>query len=325
MTFITADRGEVDVNIRHYQPGDEAAQVAIFNVAAAGLPKFKPATLVEVQRRVRARDFDPSSRLYVEVGGEVVGYGTINKNGRVSYPWCLPGHESHREPLFEAMLAAMRARQAKAAFAAYRKDWVPVGEFFSRRGFVLTREMVNFFINFFDMPTPSAVLTAAITPLEPSEVPAAFALAPEAVRTKTPAELEQHLLRNPYFPPESVFALRSKIDRRILAVGIFIRNNAYADPEVIDPLAPCFRLGAFGAEGMDTKRVNGLFSFIAKDDRSLSGYGLELMGEAAGRVVDGDTCNGLAAQASSDAPALLGFYQRFFRRQGSFPIYERAL
>ena len=75
-------------------------------------------------------------------------------------------------------------------------------------------------------------------------------------------------------------------------------------------------------EGMDTKRVNGLFSMIAKPDRSLSSYGLELMGEAVNRVTDGDTINGLAAQVASDSPARLSFYQRFFRRQGSFPIYE---
>jgi hypothetical protein len=42
-------------------------------------------------------------------------------------------------------------------------------------------------------------------------------------------------------------------------------------------------------------------------------------------VADGDTFNGLAAQISSSSPALLGFYKRFFRRQGSFPIYERTL
>ena len=33
----------------------------------------------------------------------------------------------------------------------------------------------------------------------------------------------------------------------------------------------------------------------------------------------------LAAQVPSDAPHLLRFYQRLFRRQGSFPILERTL
>ena len=313
------------MSIRQFQPGDEAAQVGIFNVAAAGLPKFKPATIVEIQRRVRARDFDPGLRLYAEEGNQIVGYGAAHQNGRVSYPWCLPGYERHREPLFEALLGELRTRRVSKAFAAYRHDWNNVGEFFSRQGFSLTREIVNFFINFFDMPTPSNVLTSAISALAPSEVPEAFALAPEALRAKTLEEFEQHLFKNPYFPPEAVFALHSKIDRHVLAVGVFVRENSYADAEAIDPLAPCFRLGAFGTEGMNTKRVNGLFSFLARPDRSLSGHGLELMGEAVGRVADSDTLSGLAAQVPSDAQALLGFYQKFFRRQGSFPIYERAL
>jgi hypothetical protein len=313
------------VSIRHYQPGDEAAQVAIFNAAAAGFPKFKPATLVEVQRRVRARDFDPGLRLYALEGDRIVAYGSALPNGRISYPWCLPGHEGQREPLYDALVAELKSRGVGAAFAAYRRDWGPVCEFFSQHDFALTREMINYFINFFDMPTPANALASAVSPLETSEVADALALCPELLRSKTPQELEKHLFKNPYFPRESVFALRSKIDRRVLAVGVFVHEIAYADPTAIDAFAPCFRLGAFGAEGMTAKRVNGLFSFIAKPDRSLNGFGLELMGEAVNRVTQSTTLNGLAAQVASDAPALLGFYERYFRRQGSFPIYERAL
>jgi hypothetical protein len=33
----------------------------------------------------------------------------------------------------------------------------------------------------------------------------------------------------------------------------------------------------------------------------------------------------MAAQVPSDASHLLRFYQRYFRRQGSFPVYERKL
>jgi hypothetical protein len=32
-----------------------------------------------------------------------------------------------------------------------------------------------------------------------------------------------------------------------------------------------------------------------------------------------------AAQVASNVPHLLRFYQNYFRRQGSFPVYERAL
>jgi hypothetical protein len=229
------------VIIRHYRPGDEAAQVAIFNVAAAALPKFKPATLVEVQRRVRARDFDPGLRLYAEVGDQIVGYGVASKNGRVSYPWCLPGYEHAREPLFEAMLTALRSRQVSKAFAAYRQDWSPIGDYFIRQGFPIAREIVNFFIHFYDMPTPSGALTAAIAPLQTDEIADAFALAPDGLQARTPEEFGRHLLKNPYFTPDCVFALHSKVDRKILAVGILVRENAYANAEVIDPLAPCFR------------------------------------------------------------------------------------
>lgn len=313
------------MSVRHYRPGDESAQVGIFNAAAAALPKFKPATVIEVQRRIRTREFDPRSRWYADVAGQIVGYGVIHGNGRISFPWCLPGHESQQEPLFEAMILELQSRQVARAFAAYRADWTPIVDFFAGHGFAPVREMVNYFVNFNDMPTPSNVLSSAVTPLTPADMSEMHALAPDTLRVHSAAELERWLFKNPYFPPESLFALRSKLDRRVLAVGNFVREPTYADPEAIDPLAPCFRLGAFGAEGMQTKRVNGLFSFIARADRSLSGFGLELMGEAAGRVDDHDALNGLAAQVPSDSPALLEFYHKYFRRQGSFPIYERTL
>src|SRR5207253_3076255 len=149
-------------------------------------------------------------------------------------------------------------------------------------------------------------------PLEPTETAQVLALAPGVIRTKSAEEFERHLFKNPYFSPDALFALRSRHDRRVLAAGIFVNNAAYADPNVIDPQMPCFRLGAFGNEGMDAKRVYGLFSFLAADDRSLSAHGVELMGEAAMRVSNGDAIIGLAAQVASDTGGLFGFYQRFF-------------
>src|SRR5262245_36643728 len=107
------------MRIRQFQPGDEAQQVAIYNAAAADLPKLKPATVVEVQRRTRARDFDPGMRFFGEEDGQVVGYATFNANGRVSHPWCLKGFEHLAEPLFQQLLGAMRQRGMKHAFAAY--------------------------------------------------------------------------------------------------------------------------------------------------------------------------------------------------------------
>lgn len=313
------------MSIRRYQPGDEAAQAAIFNSAAAALPKFKPATLIEIQRRIRVRDFDPALRFYAEDAGQVVGYAVANPNGRISYPWCLDGHDRWREPLLEAMLAELKSRGLSRVFAAYRADWAPVADFFVVHGFKVAREMINYYIDFQDMPTPSLVQSAAITPIEPGDLQTVLELGAGVLQAKTVAELHQVLLKNPYFPPEATRVLRSRVDRRVLAAATLVGDPTYADPRVIDPMAPCFRLGAFGTEGMTHKRVNGVFSLLAKPDRSLSGFGLELLGDAAGRVHEGDGLEGFAAQVPSDAPELALFYHRVFRKQGSFPIHERAL
>jgi hypothetical protein len=118
--------------------------------------------------------------------------------------------------------------------------------------------------------------------------------------------------------------LRNRADEAPLAVGILIANLAYADPTQVDSMMPCFRLGAFGTEGMNTKRINGLFSFLARDQRQVNALGLDLLGHASFEFEDAGGGN-LAAQVPSDAPQLLRFYQSYFRRQGSFPIFERAL
>jgi hypothetical protein len=313
------------VAIRHYQRGDEHAQVTIYNTAAAALPKFKPATLHEVQRRIRARDFDPATRFYAEEAGQVVGYCTIQTNGRVSYPWCLPGHEQHAEPLLSGALDALRLRSVQRAHTAYRSDWPAINRFFLDRGFPAAREMVNFVLNFLDMPTPSARPSAAITALHPGDVPEVLALGAGVLRITNADALTQHLFANPYFPPESLYALRARPDAPLLAVGIAIIDRGYADPHKLDADMPCFRLGAFGTEGMSTKRVNGLFSFLARPERSLPGFGMDLLGYAAQRISMSEDLQSFAAQAPSDAPGLLRFYQQHFQRQGSFPVLERAL
>src|SRR5438105_2386744 len=87
-------RGFPTMQIRNFEPGDEAAQVGIYNEAAGSLPRFKPATLDEVRRRSKATDFDPGTRFYAVDGGQVVGYAVFQANGRVSYPWCRSGQEA---------------------------------------------------------------------------------------------------------------------------------------------------------------------------------------------------------------------------------------
>jgi hypothetical protein len=313
------------VTIRSYQSGDEHAQVAIYNTAAGALPRFKPATLHEVQRRIRTRDFDPGTRFYADENGRVVGYCMIQANGRISYPWCLPGHEAHAEPLLNAALAGLAKRSVQRPFTAYRGDWPTVNQFFLDRGFRQTREMVNFVLNFLDMPTPSVRPANAIGPLQAADVPAVLALGAGVSRFASPAALEKYLFANPYFPATALFGLRSAPDGALLAVGIFVTEATYADPRALDANMPCFRLGAFGTEGMSTKRVKGLFSFVARPDRTLPGFGMDLLGYAANHIGVDEDLECCAAQVPSDLPALLTFYQRHFQRQGSFPVLERDL
>ena len=80
--------------IRNYQPGDEHAQAEIYNTVAGKLPKFKPATAEEIGRRYATSDHDPTSKFYAIADGRVVGYAVLNPNGRISYPWCLPGGDT---------------------------------------------------------------------------------------------------------------------------------------------------------------------------------------------------------------------------------------
>src|SRR5439155_2495590 len=197
---------------------DEAAQVGIYNEAGAGLPRFKPATLDEVRRRYRGADFDPSTRLYAVEGGRPVAYASFNANGRVSYPWCRKGREHWAEPLFEAVLQALRQRGQARAFAAYRGDWPAQRDFFLRHGFQQRREVVNFVIDFAEMPTPAARTSSAVGPLTPADLPAVLKLGRGVLQVEDTAGLEQSLLRNPYFPPESAFVLRNRIDITPVAV-----------------------------------------------------------------------------------------------------------
>src|SRR5262249_37444691 len=158
-------------------------------------------------------------------------------------------------------------RGFQRAFAAYRGDWPAVHDFFLRQGFRQAREMINYLMDLHDMPTAPDRFGSAIAPAQTSDVPAILAMMPEALRVATPRELEQHLFRNPYFGPESVFVLRGRGGDAPVAVGLLISEPTYADPRQLDAAMPCYRLGAFGAEGMQVKRIKGLFSFLARKDK----------------------------------------------------------
>jgi hypothetical protein len=308
--------------IRPFQPGDEAAQARVYNTAAAPLPGFKPATAAEIERRFRAVDADPASTLYAIEDGGIVGYAVFNSNGRVSYPWCLPGAEGVREPLLRAGLAALRARGCPEAWIAYRADWGPVLEFFREHRFAQVREMVNFVARIEQLPRAPLPEGCMVAPLRRDEVSRLRELGQGVFPEEEGADstLESFFWENPYVDPGSVFALRETAAGTIRGAAMTIVNPGYADPTQVDSAMPCFRLGAFGTEHQRHKRVNGLFACVFAEERVAEA----LLAEAARRLERAGLTH-IAAQAPSDQPVLCRFYGRFFQRQGSFPILVRRL
>jgi hypothetical protein len=310
--------------IRTFGGGDDVAQVGIYNEAAADLPNFKPATLDEVRRRNRPPEFDPGSRFIAVEGTRPVGYAGFHANGRISFPWTRRGFEAAAEPLFDRVLASLKERGIKSVFAAYRGDWAPQRDFFLSRGFEARREFVNYVMDLAEIPTPAARASTTIAPLSPEDLPAVLALAPHLFRARTAAELGQHLFHNAYFPASAVFGFRPKAGDPPLAIGIIVENPGYASPNQVDAAMPCFRAGAFGTEGMQVKRMNGLFSVAVAENREVSPLALDLLGHAT-FLLQNSEVETLCAQVPSDATALIRFYKQYFRRQGSFPLYEREL
>ncbi|MFO0928392.1 MAG: hypothetical protein U0736_15350 [Gemmataceae bacterium] len=313
------------MTIRTFQLGDDVAQVSIYNEAASALPAFKPATVDEVRRRCSARDFDPATRIYAVADGRPVAYISYQANGRIGYPWCRRGHEGFAETLFHHAVDALRQRGIRRAFAAYRADWPQQGNFFLTRGFAQTREMLNYVLELVEMPTPAALPSLNIGPLTPADLPRVIELGAGVLRITDPAVLESYLFHNPLFPPRSLFALRHRSGEPPVGVALVVTGTGYAHPTAVDSAQPCFRLGAFGTEGMSTKRINGLFSLlVAPDARDLNGIGVDLLTYASHQIEDTEV-DTFAAQVPSDAPHLARFYKSLFRRQGSFPIFERDL
>ncbi|MBX6314444.1 MAG: hypothetical protein IRY99_16245, partial [Isosphaeraceae bacterium] len=302
------------MEIRTYRPGDEAAQAHIYNVAAAALPGFKPATAEEIARRYRADD-DPMSRFYAVEGDRVIGYATFSPSGRISYPWCLPDAPDRREPLLDALLAAMTRRGLGAAWAAYRADWGPILTFFEEHGFARERAMINYEAERERLPRTPIPEGLRIEPLAREDLPRVQALGRGLFAVKDAEALGAFYGENPDFEPSSLFALRREADGAILGAGLAIIDPKYADPTKLDAAMPCFRLGAFGTETERHKRVNGLVSVVGVTETA----GEVLLAEAARRLAAAGLARA-AAQAPSDRPDLCGLYDRYLRRQGAFPI-----
>ncbi|CAN5874659.1 hypothetical protein BH23PLA1_BH23PLA1_02830 [soil metagenome] len=310
------------MEIRSYKPGDEQAQAEVYNRAAATLPGFKPTTAEEIGRRYRAIDPDPGAKLYAVEAGQIVGYALLNLNGRVSYPWCLPGAEAVREPLLQGVFEELKRRGISEAWAAYRADWKEAQNFLQSQGFEIRREMVNYVAEVDQLPDRPIPEGRSIIPWVRLERPGALSCFGNLFSTEDADAFPHFYLNNPFIDPTNLYALIENRDRQPVGVGLTILNRAFADPTKIDATMPCFRLGAFGTERQRHKRVNGLVScgFAPEDEPT----GATLLAEAARRLHAAGLTHA-AAQAPSDQPALIAFYDRYFQRQAAFPILARRL
>ena len=312
------------MNIRNFQPGDERTQAALFNSVAFALPGFKPASEDEVKRRSRARGFDPTTRFYAEEKEQVVGYCTLEPSqGRISYPWCKKGFEALAVPLFESALHAARERGLSKVFAAYRQDWVGVLGFLESNGFSKARDIVNYVTSPLDLPTIASRGGLPLRRLQPSDLPALAEMGRGLIRIP-PEKMEAYYFSNPYFPVEAYLVMEERGGGAPIAIGIGLESSTWADAKKVDSLAPCFRMGAFGTEGFNTKRVNGLFSYVVSKPEHALPAGLALLNEASQELTEGSVTS-ICAQCPTDAPNLMNFYSRYFKEQGRFPVWERDL
>src|SRR5262249_2738713 len=127
----------------------------------------------------------------------------------------------------------------------------------------------------------------------------------------------------PRVPRDAVYVRRSR-DGAPVGVGILIDDESFLDVDELDPRSPVLRFGAFGTEGLAAKRVNGLFSFLTAPGTDSVLIGQDLLWYGTSRL-ESTSFTVLAAQVPSDAPHLVGFYERYFRKQACFPILERGI
>lgn len=305
--------------IRQYQAGDEEAQARIYNAVAGRLPHFKPATTAEIARRHQVSDSLATSTFYAVEAGAIVGYAVFDRNGRISYPWCLPGHESAQRPLLETVLNAMKDLGLPQAWAAYRADWTTILDDLRAQEFLPSREMINYVADLSSLTHESIPAGYSLANLHRDEIdPLLRWLKEETLENRE--FLTRFFWDNPYFGPESLFAVRRETDAQIVGIALVVQRDGFADPTKLDSAMPCFRLGAFGVERERHKRVNGLFSCLADAPE----VRMILLAEAVRRL-EHVGLKQIATQASTDQPELVAFYDRLFRRQGAFPILSRRL
>lgn len=308
------------MKIRHYQPGDEQAQAHIYNTATGRLPGFKPATAEEIERRYRNSDPDPATKWYAVEDGAIVGYVVCNPNGRMSYPWCLPDAGHVRQQLLDAAIRETTDRGAVEVWAAYRNDWQEPIAFFREHGFRVVREMINYVAPLASLPREEVPEGRAVAPLARTDVDRALELGRGLFRSDDPNRIEGFYLDSAQLEPSCAYALKRTRDGETLGIALAIVNPRFSDPTKIDAAMPCFRLGTLGTETERHLRVNGLFSCVFSSQQTAEA----LLGEAVRRFEHAGLTHA-AAQAPSDQPEICAFYDRFFERQGSFPILVREL
>ena len=242
-----------------YQPGDEQAQAHIYNTAAGSLPAFKPATPDEIARRSQGADADPGSRVYAVEDGEILGYAVFCANGRISYPWCLPGAEDVREPLLQAVLNEMKHRGMPEAWAAYRADWSGVLDFLRSHGFEEKRQMINYLAEVSRFPDRMEIPEdRVIEPLGRDELHHLAALAPRLFSGIEPRSLEAFFWENPHYDfSESLFVLKERRTGRVLGACLLVMSDSFADPGKIDAAMPCFRLAPSAPSASGTSALTG--------------------------------------------------------------------
>lgn len=304
--------------IRTYRPGDETSQAQLYNSAASGLPAFKPASADEIRRRYEAPGFDPTTVYYLVERDATIGYAVFGGNGRISMPWCLPGHEDRRDELLSAVLEEMAGRGIPTAWAAYRSDWLPVHAYFDGHRFEVVRRMVNYVASVDLLPRTALQPGWEIRPIETGDWCRAREIAPYLFPSEAD-ELVAFYGRSPFFSEDSAYVLEDSTGR-MMGLGLALVDARFAHPTQVDAAMPCFRLGAFGTETERHKRINGLFSFVAVDDPSAA----MILGEATRRFSNAGLTHA-SAQAPSDEPVLTDFFGRYFQIQGSFPIVSRTL
>ena len=179
--------------------------------------------------------------------------------------------------------------------------------------------MINYVADRRELPTLPPPEGTTIGPWTRADLPRLMELGEGLFSDDDPDALGTFFWRNPYFDPGSLFALK-RADGAALALALAITNATFADPTKVDAAMPCFRLGALGTETERHKRIRGLVSFLFASPAA----GDVLLSEASRRL-EAAGLESAAAQAPSDRPELVAFYDRHFRRQGAFPILDKRL